>query len=412
MSGALASAVAATAAAVMVAVTPTPASAIALPVPLGTAASYSVLSGQGVTNTGNSVLGQSLGTHPNPAITGFPPGVVQGAVHPADAPALQAKSDLLVGFNNAAGQAPDFALAPGIGAGQTLAPGVHHASVGLGITGDLILDADGDSSAVWVFQVPESLTTASNSRILLTDGASACNVYWQIGVTATLGTTSTFVGTLMAGTSITVDQGTNIQGRALASNGSVTLNNNRISQGNCSPTTTGGATNGGPTTGGAIGGVLGGVLGGVSTGGGVLGGPIAGTVTGGTSGNISGNTSGNVAGNTTGGDTAGNVTGGNGGQPGGPGHGGPGNGEGPGHGGGPDNGEGPGHGGGPDNGEGPGHGGGPDQGHEGKPGHGPEGKPGHGPEGKPGHSPDEKPGEHHGYGDKPDEQGGPEGHAG
>lgn len=141
LSGWLASALAVTVSAVMVAVTPTQASAIALPVPLGTTASYSVLAGQGVTNTGPSILGHDLGTHPNPAITGFPPDLVLGAVHPADAAALQAKSDLVVAYNNAAGQATDFALAAGIGGGQVLLPGVHTATAGVGLTGDLILNA-------------------------------------------------------------------------------------------------------------------------------------------------------------------------------------------------------------------------------------------------------------------------------
>ncbi|MGW0751553.1 ice-binding family protein [Streptomyces sp. NPDC002587] len=383
LSGWLASAVAATVAAVMVAGLPTQALAIATPVPLATAASFSVLAGQGVTNTGPSVISHDLGTHPNPAISGFPPGLVLGAVHAADAVALQAKSDLVQAYNNAAGQATDFALAAGIGAGQTLLPGVHTATSGVGLTGDLILDAGGNPNAVWVFQIPEALTTASNSRVLLTNGASACNVYWQIGSSATLGTTSTFVGTIMALTSISVTTGTNIEGRALARNGAVTLDTNRIFLGGCATggttagTTTGtttGTTAGTPTAGSTTGTTVG------LIGGGLLGGPIADLVSGGTSGNVAGNTSGNTAGNTagntTGGDTTGgnttggtitggNVTGGHGGQPGGPDHGGPGNGH-----------------------------------HEGP------GKPGHD------HDHDGKPGDHYGYGNKPAGHDGREDHEG
>ncbi|MEU5632658.1 ice-binding family protein, partial [Streptomyces rishiriensis] len=346
LSGVLASVLAATIAAVLVALTPTQALAIATQVPLGTAASFSVLAGQGVTNTGPSLISHDLGTHPNPSITGFPPGQVLGAVHAADAVALQAKSDLVTAYNNAAGQATDFALAAGIGNGQTLLPGVHTAVSGVGLTGDLILDAGGNPNAVWVFQIPEALTTATSSRVLLTNGASACNVFWQIGSSATLGTTSTFVGTIMALTSISVTTGTNIEGRALARNGSVTLDNNRIFLGGCATSTTGGTTTGtttgttagtttGTTTGTTAGtttsgGLLGGglVSGGLVSGG-LLGGPIAGT--GGTSGNVAGNTSGNTAGNTAGntgntaGNTAGNTTGGHGAgghdhAPGGPDH--------------------------------------------------------------------------------------------
>ncbi|MEU9437931.1 ice-binding family protein [Streptomyces sp. NPDC048252] len=350
LSGLLASALAATVSAAMVFLTPTAASAIALPVPLGTTATYSVLAGQGVTNTGNSVLAHDLGTHPNPAITGFPPGQVGGAIHPADAAALQAKADLLVAYNNAAGQAVDFALPAGIGGGPALLPGVYKATAGVGITGDLVLDGQGSSDAVWVFQIPESLTTATSSRILLTNGASACNVFWQIGEDASLGVTTAFVGTLMAENSITVNQGTNVEGRLLAEVGSVTLNNNRIFLGGCAASTAGGATSGTPgapgttTSGGLLGGGL--VSGGLVTGG-VLGGPIvgsggtsgntAGNSSGNTAGNTAGNNAGNTAGNTTGGETAGNsagnTTGGNG--PGGNGHapGGPGGPGGPGHGG-------------------------------------------------------------------------------
>ncbi|MER6785800.1 ice-binding family protein [Streptomyces sp. NPDC000658] len=354
LSGVLASALAATIAAVLVALTPTQALAIATPVPLATAASFSVLAGQGVTNTGPSLISHDLGTHPNPAISGFPPGQVLGAVHAADAVALQAKADLVTAYNNAAGQATDFALPAAIGNGQTLLPGVHTAVSGVGLTGDLILDAAGNPNAVWVFQIPEALTTATSSRVLLTNGASACNVFWQVGSSATLGTTSTFVGTIMALTSITVTTGTNIEGRALARNGSVTLDNNRIFLGGCATSTTGGTTTGtttgttagtttGTTTGTTAGtttsgGLLGGglVSGGLVSGG-LLGGPIVGT--GGTSGNVAGNTAGNTAGNSSGntagntagntgntaGNTAGNTTGGQGAgghghAPGGPNH--------------------------------------------------------------------------------------------
>lgn len=129
-SGVLASAFAATVAAAMVALTPAQAMAIATPVPLATAASFSVLSGQGVTNTGPSVISHDLGTSPNPAISGFPPGQVLGAVHAADAVALQGKADLVTAYNNAAGQATDFALPAGITTGTTLIPGVYTATAG------------------------------------------------------------------------------------------------------------------------------------------------------------------------------------------------------------------------------------------------------------------------------------------
>ncbi|MGW0610219.1 ice-binding family protein [Streptomyces sp. NPDC002788] len=361
LSGLLASALAAIVAAVMVALMPTQAVAIATPVPLGTAADFSVLAGQGVTNTGPTVIGQDLGTHPNASITGFPPGIVLGSVHAADAVALQAKSDLVTAYNNAAGQATDFALPAAIGGvpGQTLLPGVHTAVSGVGLTGDLILDAQGDPNAVWVFQIPEALTTASSSRVLLANGASPCNVFWQVGSSATLGTNSTFVGTIMALTSISATTGASIQGRALAREGAVTLDTNNIFLSGCATSTTGGTTTGGTATGGtATGGTATGgtATGGTATGGTATGGTATGGTTGeptggtsgdtgntsgitsgNTSGITSGNTSGNTAGNTAGitsgntsgitsgntsGNTAGNTTGGHDHEPGRPDHGG------------------------------------------------------------------------------------------
>ncbi|MFF2127229.1 ice-binding family protein [Streptomyces olivochromogenes] len=383
----------------MVAVTPTPASAIATKVNLGRATSFSVLGASAVTNTGNSSLEGDLGVSPGSSITGFPPGVVGGAVHQTDGVAGGAQMDLTTAYNSAAGQATNFPLAAAIGAGQTLLPGVHTSTSGVLLTGDLILDAQGDPNAVWVFQIPEALTVASSARVLLTNGASACNVFWQIRDSATIGTGSSFVGTIMAGISITVKTGANIQGRALASTGLVSLENNRIFFGGCSTGTTGGSTSGGSTSGGTT--TSGGLLSGGLVTGGVLGGPILDVTSGGTAGNIAGNTSGNTAGNTAGNSTSGNtegntagngtagntvggsVTGGNvtggpehGGKPEGPDHGGrP---EGPDHGGkpeGPDHGgrpEGPDHGGKP---EGPDHGGKPGPGHDvesGKPDHGKE----------------------------------------
>ncbi|WP_055529593.1 ice-binding family protein [Streptomyces graminilatus] len=333
-------------AAVVLAMTPTRASAIATPVPLGTATSFAVLAGSQVTNTGPSSITGDLGVSPGTAITGFPPGTVIGAQHSADAVALQAKSDLVTGYNNAAGQAPDvtYPTAPDpveLG-GRTLDPGVYKAPISAGITGTLTLDAHGDPNAVWVFQIGSTLTTASGSNVSLVNGASPCNVYWQIGSSATLGTNSAFVGTIMAQESITVTTGTTIAGRALARTGAVTLDNNTINRGTCAAGgTTGGLITGGvvagATTGGATAGTTGsttvGVIGGVPTGGGTGGGLLGGVLTsGGTTGGalgglIAGATTSGTTGGTNGGVTGGGSTGGNGypdhgHKPGGHGHGG------------------------------------------------------------------------------------------
>ncbi|WP_262059489.1 ice-binding family protein [Streptomyces sp. STR69] len=338
-------------AAVVLAMTPTSASAVATPVPLGTATSFAVLAGSQVTNTGPSSITGDLGVSPGTAITGFPPGTVLGTQHSADAVALQAKRDLVTGYNNAAGQAPDvtYPTAPDpveLG-GRTLDPGVYKAPISAGITGTLTLDAHSDPNAVWVFQIGSTLTTASGSNVSLINGASPCNVYWQIGSSATLGTNSTFVGTIMAQESITVTTGTTIAGRALARTGAVTLDNNTINRGTCAAGgTTGGlitggvvagATSGGATagttgsttvgviggvpTGGGTGGLLGGVLTSGGTTGGALGGVIAGATTSGTTGGTSG-TTGGTNGGATGGSTGGNGHHDHGHKPGGHDHGG------------------------------------------------------------------------------------------
>jgi hypothetical protein len=208
------------------------AAAIGTAVPLGTAASYSVLGGQTVTNTGPSVLDGDVGVSPGTAITGFPPGVALGATHAADAHALRAQSDLTIAYNDAAGQAPDDSISGDLG-GLTLEPGVYNASSSIGLTGTLTLDGQGDPDAVFVFQVGSTLTTASASRVALLNDAQACNVFWQIGSSATLGTGTTFVGTIMALTSISVTTGTTVDGRALARNGAVTLDSNTFTRSDC-----------------------------------------------------------------------------------------------------------------------------------------------------------------------------------
>ncbi|HEV7763051.1 MAG TPA: ice-binding family protein [Acidimicrobiales bacterium] len=233
-----------------------PAEAAEAPVGLGTAASFAVLGGQSVTNTGPSVISGDVGVSPGTSITGFPAGIViNGVFHATDAVAGQAQSDLTTAYNDAAGRATTAALPPDAG-GLTLVSGVYTASSTLGLTGTLTLDAQGDPNAVFIFQVGSGLTTASFSTVSLINGASPCNVYWQIGSSATLATNSVFVGTVMALTSISANTTASIQGRLLARNGSVTLNNNTIFRPDCAPPTTtttspGGSTTvpgGGPTT--------------------------------------------------------------------------------------------------------------------------------------------------------------------
>jgi hypothetical protein len=218
------------------------------PVGLGTAGSFAVLAGSTVTNTGPSVVNGDLGVSPGTAVTGFPPGTVNGTIHAADAVAGQAQTDTTTAYNDAAGRTPAVSVSGDLG-GSMLTPGVYKASSSLGLTGDVTLDAQGDPSAVFIFQVGSTLTTASSSRVVLANGANACNVYWQIGSSATLGTNSTFNGTILALTSITLNTGANVDGAALARNGAVTLDDNVITRGNCASTSPGSTTPGSTTPG-------------------------------------------------------------------------------------------------------------------------------------------------------------------
>lgn len=200
---------------------------------LGTADSFAVLAGSGVTNTGDSVISGDVGSHPTTSVGGFPPGIVQdGTINPSYTES--AKASLVTAYNDAAGRTPVSTIGTELG-GQTFVHGVYDSAEGtFGITGTLVLDAQGNSNAVWVFQMESSLTTASSSNVSLINGASECNVFWQIGSSATLGTSSTLRGTMMALTSITLTTDANVFGRALARNGAVTLNSNNIDATACS----------------------------------------------------------------------------------------------------------------------------------------------------------------------------------
>jgi len=189
--------------------------------------SFSVLAGSTVTNTGSTVITGDVGVSPGTVVTGFPPGLASGAIHTADGAAAQAQATLTVAYNDAAGRSGATTKAGDLG-GQTLTAGVYKSTSSLGITGDLTLDAQGNPDAVFIFQIASSLTTASASRIVLIGSAKACNVFWQVGSSATLGTTSVFKGNIMALTSITITTGVNLEGRALARNGAVTLDSDVI----------------------------------------------------------------------------------------------------------------------------------------------------------------------------------------
>jgi type VI secretion system secreted protein VgrG len=209
------------------------AGAAVAPVGLGTASSFGVLAGSTVTNTGASVINGDLGVSPGSAVTGFPPGIVNGTKHVTDGVASGAQSDLKTAYNDAAGRTPATSVAGFIGAGQAVDPGVYNATSSLHVGGALTLNAHGNPDAVFIFQVGSALITNSASHILLTNGAQACNVYWQVGSSATLGTNSAFQGNILALQSITVTTGDTITGRALARNGAVTLDDDVITVPGC-----------------------------------------------------------------------------------------------------------------------------------------------------------------------------------
>jgi len=214
-------------------------SAVCVPVPppgQGSACGFGILGATPVvSSTGpTAITGGDVGIWPAASITGFPPGTATGAFHVGDAVAQQAQSDLTVAYNNAAGAAGGAALTADIG-GQTLSAGVYKATTTLGITGDLTLT--GNANAVWIFQVGTALTTAAgtnpitllpNSRVILIGGAQAKNVTWQIGSSATLGTSSVFAGNILAQASITLGTGATLNGRALARTGAVSLDSNPV----------------------------------------------------------------------------------------------------------------------------------------------------------------------------------------
>ncbi len=234
---ALAAAMASTLAIGMLAAGQTALAAGPATVGLGTAAPFAVLAGTpAVTNTGATTITGDVGIAPAAAVTGFPPGTISGATHAADAVALQAKSDLVTAYNDAAGR-PLTATHATLG-GLTLVAGVYNAGgATLDLTGTLTLDGQSDPNAVWIFQATSDLVTASSSTVRFINGGQSCNVFWQVTSSATLGSGSTFVGTIMALTSITMASGVTLSGRALARNGEVTLINDTITRSTCSATT-------------------------------------------------------------------------------------------------------------------------------------------------------------------------------
>ncbi len=199
-------------------------------VSLGTAENFGVLGGSAVTNTGSSLIVGDVGVSPGSSVTGFPPGVVMppGSIHAGDAVAAQAQADLATAYNSLASTPTLVDLTGTNLGGLTLGPGVYGFNSSAQLTGGLILDAQGNPDAIFIFKIASSLTTASGSSVSVINGGSDCNVFWQIGSSATLGTATSFAGNLLALTSITLNTGAATSGRALARNGAVTLDGSNV----------------------------------------------------------------------------------------------------------------------------------------------------------------------------------------
>jgi len=203
------------------------ATAVEAMVPLGSAATFGVLAASTVTSTGGTTVNGDLGVSPGTTVTGAP--IVNGTLHLGDPIAAQAQLDLTIAYNDAAGRtvAP-ISVAGNLG-GQTLAPGLYKSASSLEITsGDLTLDAQGDPNAVWVFQMGSTLITTVGRQVILTGGAQAANIFWQVGSSATIGGSSVFKGNILALASITMNTSATLDGRALARTGAVALDANTI----------------------------------------------------------------------------------------------------------------------------------------------------------------------------------------
>jgi hypothetical protein len=204
----------------------TPLTALAATDPgLGTAGNYAVIAGTTITNTGPSWITGQMAVSPGSAVTNFPPGT-SGHQDVANPAALGAEAGLGGAYTNAAGQTPCTSVGVNLG-GQTLGPGLYCGG-SMGITGGQTLTLNG--GGVYIFQIASTLITGSASRVLLIGGAQPCDIFWQVGSSATIATSTTFVGNIMALTSIAMQTGATLNGRAMARNGAVTLDTNRIIQ--------------------------------------------------------------------------------------------------------------------------------------------------------------------------------------
>lgn len=203
---------------------------VQLAVPLAGAANFAVLAGSAVTSTGATVITGDLGLSPGSSVGGFPPGILNGTKRINDPIAKQAKLDLTAAYNDAAGRtSTDIVTLSGNIGGLTLTPGLYKSTSSLALSsGNLTFDAKGNAGAVFIIQIASSLTVTSGRRVILSGGAQASNIFWQVGSSATFGTTAAFKGTVLAMQSISFNTGATLDGKALARTGAVTMAGNTI----------------------------------------------------------------------------------------------------------------------------------------------------------------------------------------
>lgn len=199
-------------------------------VALAGAANFAVLAGSSITSTGATNITGDLGLSPGTSVGGFPPGILVGTQYINGVLATQAKLDITTAYNELAGRtSTDIVTLSGNIGGLTLTPGLYKSTSTLSISsGDLTFDAKGNANAVFIIQIASSLTTTSGRKVILAGGALASNIYWQVGSSATFGTTSVFKGTVIAMQSITFNTGATLDGRALARTAGVTMAGNVI----------------------------------------------------------------------------------------------------------------------------------------------------------------------------------------
>lgn len=199
-------------------------------VALGGTANFALLAGSAITSTGATNITGNMGLSPGTSIGGFPPGILVGTKEINTNLATQGKLDLTAAYNDVAGRtSTDIVTLSGNIGGLTLTPGLYKTTSSLAISsGDLTFDAKGDGSAVFIIQIASSLTTTPGRKVFLKGNASASNIFWQVGSSATFGTTTAFKGTIMAMQSITFNTGATLDGKALARTGGIVLSANTI----------------------------------------------------------------------------------------------------------------------------------------------------------------------------------------